>query len=320
MDILNSSACGVSGNVGKFFCSFNPTIYKYFLMAPKGTVIPASALSDAQELKDYIYAGIINDTPGLRWKLSGILTQMQDNTEAVKTENKDGFLAPTQFPPYNWQWDMTLQFAQYVKWKGYSLVAQDQFDFFFIDSAGNLIGAAALDAAGADGLGGVSLFSFYMQDMKAATVDTLVKFNVNMIIYDNAQLNANTAMIQAGLTPTDWSTLLYDVLITQGTANTSTAIKVQAFTNGVGAKSSLLLKYHAELDVAAAWVLTKNGSPLVPSGVAYDSANDQMVFTVSSLSSNDVVTVSLAAPSVLTATPYFIDAVSEGTIYSYTHP
>lgn len=319
MDILNLSNCGTSGNVGKFFCSFNPTIYKYFIMIPKGYVIPASVLTSNTALKAHIYAGLINDTPGQRWKRSGILSQMQDNTEAVKTENKDGYLAPTQFPPYNWQWDMTLQMAQFVKWKAYSQVAQDQYDYLFIDDAGNLIGTNKLDTTGANGLGGVSLFSFYMQDMKTATVDTLVKFNVNMIITNNVQLNENISMIQAELTPSDWDTVLYDTLITQGTANTATAIKVQCFTDGAGAKASLLAKYPTELADADAWIVTVNGSPVTPSGVAYDATNDQMVFTVSTLSPADVVTVSLQVPSVLTADPFYINAVSEGTIYSYTH-
>jgi hypothetical protein len=318
--ILNLSNCGTSGNVGKFFCAFQPSIYKYFLMFPKGTVIPASVLTDNAALKDYIYDGLTNDTPGLRWKLSGILSQMQDNTEAVKTENKDGYLTPTQFPPYNWQWDMTLQFAQFAKWKQYSLTAQDQYDFAWVDDAGNLIGTSKTDADGASGLGGVSLFSFYMQDMKTATVDTLVKFNVNMIIQNNAELNESAAMVQANLTPQDWASLLYDTLIVQGLANTSTAIKVQVYTDGIGAKASLLAKFGTVLDAAGAWLLTKNGSTLTPSGVAYDSTNDQMVFTVSTLSSLDVVTVRLNVPSVLLATPYFCPAVSEGTVYTYTHP
>ena len=317
---LNLSNCGTSGNVGKFFCAFQPSIYKYFLMAPKGTVIPASVLTDNTALKDYIYDGLINDTPGLRWKLSGVLSQMQDNTEAVKTENKDGYLTPTQFPPYNWQWDMTLQFGQFVKWKAYSLLAQDQYDFFWIDDAGNLIGTSALDTDGESGLGGVSLFSFYMQDMKTATVDTLVKFNVNMIIQNNAQLNENAAMVQADLVPSDWASLLYDTLITQGAANTSTSIKVKCYTDGVGAKASLLAKYGTVLDAAGAWRLTKNGSTLTPSAVTYNSTTDEMEFTVSALSSLDVVTVRLQVPSVLTATPYFVNAVSEGTVYTYTHP
>lgn len=318
--ILNLSNCGTSGNVGKFFCAFQPSIYKYFLMAPKGTVIPASVLTDNTALKDYIYDGLINDTPGLRWKMSGILSQMQDNTEAVKTENKDGYLTPTQFPPYNWQWDMTLQFAQFQKWKQYSLTANDQYDFFFIDDAGSIIGTSALDTTGADGLGGVSLFAFYLQDMKTATVDTLTKYNVNMIVQNNKQLNENAAMVQAELVPSDWASLLYDTLITQGAANTATSIKVKCYTDGVGAKTSLLAKYGTVLDAAGAWVLTKNGASLTPSAVTYNATTDEMEFTVSALSSLDKVTVKLAAPSVLTATPYFVYAVSEGTIYSYTHP
>lgn len=313
--VLDLANCGVTGNVGKFFCHFNPTIYKYFILAPKGTVIPTASLDSNTEVKDYIYAGLINDTPAQRWLLSGVLSQFNDRTEDVKTENKDGYMAPTQFPPYNWTYDMTLQFAQFVKWKAKGLSVADYYDVYFIDDAGNLIGRND-----ATGLGAVSMYTFYLNDQKQATTDTQVKFNVNITILNNDDLNENARMIQAGITANDWSTLLYDTLITQGTANTSTAIKVQVFTDGVGAKSSLLTKYHSELDVAAAWVVTKNGTPITPSGVAYDAANDQMVFTVSSLSSADVITVVLAAPSVLTATPYFINAVSEGTLYTYTHP
>ena len=313
--VIDLANCGITGNVGKFFCHFNPTIYKYFLLVPKGTVIPTAELDSNTEVADYIYAGLINDTPAQRWLLSGVLSQFNDRTEDVKTENKDGYMAPTQFPPYNWTYDMTLQFAQFVKWKSKGLSVADYYDVFFIDDAGNLIGRNA-----STGLGAISLYTFYFNDQKQATVDTLVKFLVNMTILNNDDLNENARLVQAGLTPQDWATVLYDCVVVQGTANTSTAIKVQCYTDGVGAKTSLLAKYHNELDVAAAWVLTKNGASLTPSGVAYDSANDQMVFTILALSSLDVVTVDLAAPSVLTATPYFINAVTEGTQYTYTHP
>lgn len=312
--VIDLADCGITGNVGKFFCHFNPTIYKYFILAPKGSVIPTAELDDNTELKDYIYSKLINDTPAQRWLLSGVLSQFNDRTEDVKTENKDGYMAPTQFPPYNWTYDMTLQFAQFVKWKSKGLSVADYYDVFLIDDAGNLIGRDA-----STGIGAISLYTFYMNDQKQATVDTLVKFLVNMTILNNDDLNENARLVQAGLTPQDWSTLLYDCLVVQGTANTSTAIKVQVYTDGVGAKTSLLAKYSAELDVAAAWVVTKNGSVISPSGVAYDAANDQMVFTVSSLSTGDIITVKLAAPSVLTATPYFINAVTEGALYTYTH-
>lgn len=319
-DILNLANCGTGSNVGKFPCFFNPSIYDRFIMIPKGEVISAATLASAAATRAYIKGRLMDDTPALRWKLSGTLSQLQDNTEARKTENKNGRLFTTQFPPYSWTYDMTLQFGQFAKWRSYNLLAQSLYDFIFIDVNGALIGAEKVDEDDALGLGGVSLYEFVMEDMKQATPDALVKFLVTLGVENNKQLNEGASMVNAGITPADWDQLLIDCLVTQGQANTSTAIKVQLFSDGIGAKSSMLALYGTELDAAAAWIVKKNGSAITPSGVAYDATNDQMVFTISALSSADVVTVQLAAPSVVNASPYFAPLVTEGTIYSYTHP
>jgi len=296
------------------------------LLLPKGEVIPAATLqAGPAAIRTYIEGKLKADNPALRWHLSGELSQLQDNTEARKTENRNGKLFTTQFPPYNWAWTMTLSMAEFVKWKsGYSLTAQATYDFMWIDVNGVPLGTAKADTTGAAGLGGVSLSEFVVEDWKQATPDQLAKFMFSVIIEDNSQINESLAMVEAGIIAADWRTLVVDALVTQGAANTSTSIKVQLFTDGVGAKTSLLARYGDVLDAAAAWIVKVDGVVVTPSAVTFDSSydtnNGQMAFTITALTSGQVATVQLAALSVVSATPYFLNAVTEGTIYSYTHP
>lgn len=318
-DILNVAACAAGGNTGLFPCAFNPSIFRRFIAIPKGYVIAASTLTSAAAVRALITAGLKEDSPGQRWHMSGMMTQQADETTAPVMENKDNFMVLVQLPPYNVTYDITWQFAQFAKWKGGYQQCQAFYDFLFIDDQGNLIGTQKTDANDAIGMGGVSLFQFVVQDYKFADISRVSKFNVTLSFMNNAEVNTGMAMIQAGINPADYEQLLLDINLSQGaTSNTATHIYFTAKFNGIGAIGEVGDLYGTVLDALGAWVFTKNGTTLTPSGIAYRPATKDWDLTVSSLSSADVVTITLQPPSVVTATPYFAPLVSD--TYTYTHP
>ena len=317
--ILNAANCLTTGNTGLFPCAISPSIYKRFFMIPKGSVIPATELADNATLLAYIAAQMKLDNSGSRWHMSGILSNLNDLTEAVKTENRDGQIYITQTPPYNFEWTMTIQFAQFAKWKQYQF-SQSFYDVLYVDDAGNLIGRQAVDDTGAATIGGIPLTQFYVGDQKQATTDTLVTYKFRHNIEQNVHLNAEMAMIQAGIVPSDYQNLLIDTEIVAGvTSNTSTHIYVSAYFDGIGARKSVGAMYGTTLADPDAFAITDNGSPVTPSAVAYDATNDQWNITVSAITAAHTVKVKFAPPSVMTITPFFLDIISE-TAYTYTSP
>lgn len=311
-DILNVAACATGGNTGLFPCAFNPTIFRRMVLIPKGYVIPASSLTRAASVRTLLRNGLINDTPGLRWHMSGMLTQFQDNTGDPNFEDRDGYQALAQLKPYNWKYDCTLQFAQFAKWKAGYQQCQAYYDWLFIDDSGNLIGTPKTDADDAIGLGGISLYSFTIGDALFADATHPVKFPMMLNIMNNVELNANIAMVQANINPSDYEKLLIDVTLSVSTrANTTTHLYVKVNYNGVGATGNALDQYGSILAAAGAWLLTDNGSTLTPSAVAYNATYGDLDFTVSTLTSGHTITYRLNLPSVVANAPYYAPLVSD---------
>ncbi len=70
--------------------------------------------------------------------------------------------------------------------------------------------------------------------------------------------------------------------------------------------------YGATLNAGAAWsvVPAAGGAAIVPSGVTYNSTTGEYALTIASTPATALI-VGLAAPSVLTVSPYFVFAITE---------
>lgn len=317
---LNSANCGNTTNTGSNGCNLIPGVIKYAVAIPKGTVIPATALTSASTFMAYFVPKFTADTRSGRFFVSPLLTNFDDKTGDAVTENRDNYEPTVTNKPYNWGWLLNPagnNFCDYKKWFNLVNFQQNLFDFLFIDDQGQVWGTAAIDALGANGLGGYAMFEVFVPNWTPKTSGALAKYMFRLKFLNSTQVVQNAVFMQASAFPDNtWG--LVDVTLSAGTtANTTTLLYVKG-TMGCGA-SSLGATYGSTLAAAAAWALTKNGSALVPSAVAYMPATDEYKFTVAALSSADVVTTKAAAPSVVDATPYFANIITE-TALTYVVP
>jgi hypothetical protein len=317
---LNVANCGNTTNVGSNGCNLVPGIIKYAVAIPKGTVIPASNLTSAASFLTFFKSKFTADARSGRFYLSPLLTNFDDKTGDAVTESRDNFEATVQNKPYNWGWHLNPagnNFCDYRNWFNLVNFQQGQYDFLFIDDIGQVWGTAALDSTGAQGLGGYAMFEIFVQNWTPKTASALAKYMLRLKFLNNIQIVQNAAFIAASAFPDNtWG--LVGVTLAQGATTNTTTLLYLTGTMGCGA-STLGSVYGATLAAAGAWVLTKASAPLTPSAVAYDAVNDQYKFTITALTTGDIVTFKLAAPSVVDATPYFANIISE-TVFTYVAP
>jgi hypothetical protein len=316
--ILNQANCVNGNNTGIASCSLDPAVIQRFIAIPKGYVVGAPL--DTTALNAFLIARLHADDPAQRFYLSPLLTNFDDKTDSIKEEDRDGYKATTFLPPYNWQWLMNGSFCAFKNWRTFNF-KQDKYDFLYIDNKGNLIGTAGTDNAGVPGLGGIALFEFLVPDYKPATIAKANQYMVSMKVLNNVELNDNMVMIPGALVPATLQNYgLLDVVLSAGTTSHSTTHIYVSGKMGCGQQSLGVIE-GSTLAAAGAWVIYDNTAlaAITPSAVAYDSSNDQYNFTVPTMTAGHSITVSLAAPSTLTATPYFFNGITETkNTYSFT--
>ncbi len=325
--ILNLANCAVQGNTGPTPCNSEPGIIRYLVFVPKGTVIPHTAMASQTAFTTYVLGRLRHDNPALRWQITPKLYGFKDNTEQPKTQDQDGTKVLTQMPPYNWEYSFangttgaTKNIHQIFRQRIHQ--QQNLYSVFAIDENNLWIGQATGTNVQPT-LTAADLSSIIVGDWGQATTSTANSYKLMIALNDNSQLNAFFGSV-ASTTLASSLTGLTDVTLFAGvTSSTSTHIYVSGRIGG----ASLGARYGTVLDDAlTAFVITdttNTAKTFTISAVSYDAANDQWDITGAWSTSNtgDTVTVALAAPSVMIATPYFAPIVTEGTnIYTMTAP
>ena len=325
MTLLNLANCSTQGNTGGTYCNIEPTYIVYAFAVPVGTVIPATSLATQAAFNTYVQTtSLYANSRTIRWQRSPKLGDFKDNTKEPNMEDIDGYMSTTQFLPYDWQWRfITGQSGAsknlYSTWRAYINGQQDLYEFLFVDANNQWLGTNKLDSTGAQGLGSIGVTNILIPDWAPATTKTANKYMMRLMLADNSQLNVSFAGF-ASTTQTSTFRPLTDVSIVAGTTTTtSTHIYVSGNIGG----NTLGKQFGSTLAAAAAWAVTDvtGSSTIVPSAVAYDATNDQYNLTVAATTTGHTITVGIAVPTVITATPYFLPIVTEGTnVYSYVSP
>jgi len=314
---LNVGNCLLLNNTGQPYCGLEPGIAAYLVFVPKGTIIPAAQLTDADTFNTYVQGRLENNTAALRWHKTPLIGNLDDKTGDPATQTLDNIEFTTQFKPYN----LTYQFLPgtkcvHSKWKRFNQ-QQNLWDMFIVDNNGNWWGRTG----GTNEMGAYSLTQLTVGDFMQAKPDSIAVYKMYLVLASNIQLNANFVIFPAA---SDMSTMLglLDVTLyhnADNTTNTSTHYYVSG-TMGCGAQS-IGVKYGSTLAVAGAWVIRNitDGLNVTPSAVAYDSVKDEYDFTVSAQTTGDDMSISLGTPSALlaidstanliTGVPYLFDSL-----------
>lgn len=314
--ILNLANCTVGTNTGVNACSLNPGIYQRFIAVPYGTVIPNSVLiaTGTTSMQAYTISMLQHQNAATRWHLSPVLTNFKDNTDSVKTETRDGFKVVTAEPTYDWSWNMNGSFCDFQNWLTFSL-AQQRYQFYFIDNSGNLIATKIADTvtSTAYAAAAVSMFQFFVPAYKPAEFGKLNVFQAMMQFMQNSDLNRDIAVIPANLNQVALQKAgLIDVVLAAGaTAVTSTHIYVSGKMGC--SQSSMGVTFGNTLAVAGAWTVTNQtlSTTIVPSAVSYDAVLDQYNLTITAATATNVINVALAGAPVLLALSATLNIVSE---------
>jgi hypothetical protein len=317
--ILGRASCGDLTNTGSAGCNIIPTLINRAVAIPKGYVIPASELTDEGTFATAFQAYFDKkDSRTTRFYMSPLLTNIDLKGGDEVTESRDNYDFTVQFKPYNWSWLQNpsgMNICDYKNWRKIANQTQGLYDWLFIDDSGQVWGTSKADTTGAAGLGGYSAAESVVAPWMPKTASALPKFPFRLLFQNNEEIIGRSEFVQANVFPPNNGWGLIGVTLAAGTTpNTATHTYVSG-TFGCGA-DDLMAAYGDILADPTAWVATDNGSALVISAIAVDPINKQMNLTHASVTSGHTVTVKLAAPSVLNATPFFLNLISE-TAYSY---
>jgi len=309
MSIINLADCNTTANTGQVACAIRPDIVSYAIALPVGTVIPAAELTDSDTFNTYLAGLTIADTRSQRAYILPFLTNYTDNTGDPVTTNRNNYVATVQSKPYNWNYLMNGSFCAYKN--VFELFQNSYYDIMFVDAMGTVWGTTAKDNTGADGVKGYSMYEVFVQDWKQKRPDDIAGYPIDFRLKNNLELITNAAFIASNF-QVDTATMgLSSVKLKAGTtASTATTLYVSG-TLGCGGVS-LGQTYGATLADDAAWTFNNanTGAPITVTGATYNAILDEYALTLSSTPATPIV-VGMAAPSVLTATPFFAYIVVE---------
>lgn len=194
---INQNLVQSTGNTGLCQYGFDHTVINGAYLVPKGTLIPANSLVSQSSIATVINAGLINQTPSLRWYGFTPLDNFKLNTKEPSSEDS-GLLQTvvTAFQPsFNFDWKTNFNTWQNV-FKAFQN-CQGFYDIFFVDNSGNLIGTA--DPAGSGGLLSIALYQWFMYDHKPMDSKDPNIFTIRITLQDRNQFNNYFAAVQAGI-------------------------------------------------------------------------------------------------------------------------
>lgn len=311
--VLGAASCTNYANTGVVPCTVEPSIFSNAIAIPKGFVIPNASLITSAVLNAYITAKFITDSRSARWFLVPQMTDLKDDTGDPVTESRNNYKATVQSKPYDWTYRLNTKLCGYKSVFNLLQYKQDLFDFLFIDDMGTIIGTSAADATGAAGLGGFSMFEVFVADWTQKVANTNPMYHISFRLLNNTQMTTGSVMMQSNFTVANNTMGLVNVKLQQG-AGTNTAAHI--FVKGsMGCGGTLLgTDWGSVLNVTAAWLVfnTATGAAITVSAVSYSAITGDFDLTITS-STGVTAIVGMAAPSVLTVSPYGFYGITETT-------
>lgn len=301
---LNTLNCLINtANTGIEACSFDPQNIVGAFLAPKNYLLTQTQLASLQAS---LLSGVQNANKSARLFPIFGFTALSDSSE-------DGVIQSMAYGPKYYVRD------GYLDWKfefvpgGLTLLSRlRQFDpyshdFFFVDSANNIIGTAGVDGTGAAALKAIPVSGgfFKAHPWKANDGSKITNYMLQFVFAPKF-INELVAYVQAGFDVPSTINGLVDVVLTSPGANsTSGSYNVNAATAGVGTNMAQL--YGSTLANATLWVAknAQTGNPIAISTVALNTAGNGFVFALNKSDANyptgtsDQVSFQLAAPSAL---------------------
>lgn len=306
---LGAGSCNDYSNTLIGSCVGEPSLFVYAVLVPKGTVIPNSALVSQAAFNTYVTARFIADTN--RWKLLPLMTDLKDNTGDTVMESRNNYQFPVQDKPYDWEYRLSTTLCGYKKAYAIAHNKQDSKDVFFIDDQNSWAMTPALDSSALAGGGAFAMANIWMPIWTQKTASTNPKYMIRFNLLSNLQMSPNAIMMASTFVVNNAIDGLADVTLIPGTTATTATHTYVKGTIGCGG-SSLGVTYGNTLAVTPVWVVKNaaTGATITVAAASYDAINDQYDLTLTSATGLTVV-VALAAPSVMTATPYFAYIITE---------
>ena len=302
--VMNLANCNSSTNLGVSECVLNREVFRWGIAVPKGTTLTTTSTSAFNAALTALFT---SNSRATRAFLLPSFTAVTDNTGAAVTEAQGNFDFVVASKPYNWSYRMNTDDCTYKNVYNLLRLKQSLYDIIFVDANGNVYGTQA----SATLFGGIPMAQIFTPDPTQKTDSANPMYMINFLLQNNQDVITNSAVISSNFRPTPATMGLQDVVMSAGTGTTTaTVLYVKGnFACGGGNIGDV---YGATLNAGAAWsvVPAAGGSAIVPSGVAYNSTTGDYALTITSTPATALI-VGLAAPSVLTATPYFVYAITE---------
>lgn len=292
------------GNTGYIPAFVEPGIPVALVLAPKGTIIPASAMASQSAFATYVNAKFTADARSGRWYALTKLDKFEDKTKDTSTEDTGIFnLSIYSFPKkfsfrYMQNMGNYIEMTRFNNWGG---------DIFIIDSNGNWWNT--YDSTGAKAF---SLTQLFVPSHKPQTTTTGNQYMVECTLTDVAQMEQNFKIYQANYNASN-ITMLQNLVFTDLTATLGTPLSITATTTAVlgikfGQDSLDFIEQYASVltnacivafnttTSAAATISTSTFSTITVAGQVYWYV--KCVLAVAPTAS-DVVRFMSAAPSVV---------------------
>jgi hypothetical protein len=298
-----------SGNTGTIGTFPELGIIETVVLAPKGTVIPASAMVSQSAFATYVNGKFVNDTQSSQWYAFMNLDKFTDETKKTATEDTGRLNLSIYSFPNKFSFRYMQGMGNFIEATNFNN-CQGQFDVFFIDDTGNWHGT--LDVTGGTrGLAAYTLQQFFVPNSMRKTTSTGNQYMIEIQLADPTQMNGNFKLYQAN-TQADALVMLQNAFLLDVSdviipAVTTTTI---SFTMKSGQDSFDVVKAYTSVLTAACFVaynLTTGSAATIASITKGTSvvAGETYYWIKAVLSvaptSGDIVRISLAAPSVVNA-------------------
>jgi len=306
---LNAANCGNFANTGVGTCVVIPDLITYAVAVPKGTSVPVASLVDNATFNAYVNAKFIADSRATRWYLLPFISDLKDNTGDPITEKINNFTKTVQSGRYDWTYRMPNIFpCGYQNVYNLMQEMQNYFDIYFIDDKGTWFGTN-IDNSG--NFYAFSMFEIFVPDYTQKVAGGNPMYYITFRLAQNEQFSKNALFMASQFVVSSTTQQLSSVKLIAGPGTvTATHLFVNG-TLGCGG-SNLGSVYGATLAATAVWKVNNaaTGAVITVSAVSYDSILNQYDLTITSTPGASVI-VAIAAPSIVTPSPYGAYVVTE---------
>lgn len=311
MSTINAIQCGDSTkNTGVCDCFLDPKLLTGAILIPKSRVLTQAEITDIQATLE----ALALTTKALRiFPIQNFVAVTDSSEEPTEQTFGYGTIEPVREGKYN----LIFQFRTGGVQLSNSLRSfnglTSKYAVLFIESTNILIGTRKLDANGEDGIAGIPLEVLYAFPWKVNDGTNLASYRIKFVFqpaYVNeniafAKIETNTYLLSelAGLEDVDLSIIEAD--------EAEDTLLVKAVTE---CGADLYDEFADELNQAAAWVVKDAEGNTVTVTVAKNDTEKAWLLNYSTDDVTDGDTVTLAAPSVLAATPINVNGYESDTV------